>query len=310
MPPFGVFVGHCCLPEISSFSLFVLPILVTMRVPAVVLTAMLFLLISAEKPLFENLSVVKTVDISEAIVKVTIRYQVSPSQDDLVDYQVAIPNSDIEHMAYIEVSSLKKIQLSLKKDEQQPMCVFDERVTGSEGVTLYTIHSQEKVAEKSVFYVYYYLTHVFVPHPAAITQVVVVIPFHAARNPEILVHPRSLCAVSLSFPEAGNPLFPSRLHGLLLHGHLSQLQERERADLRSLLARFSVRFPGFGPHPLPQRGEVPHAGDRGARDRDLPLGQRGVRRGDSRAQQRQSADRRVLSTGLLQERSGLGAFVG
>ncbi|CBK20403.2 uncharacterized protein [Blastocystis hominis] len=131
-----------------------------MRVPAVVLTTMLFLLISAEKPLFENLSVIKTVDMTEAIVNVTIRYQVSPSQDDLVDYQVAIPNSDIEHMAYIETSALRKASLSLKKDELQPI----------EGVTLYTVHSSDKISNKFVFFVNYYLTHVFVPVPATITQ--------------------------------------------------------------------------------------------------------------------------------------------
>lgn len=281
-----------------------------MRVPAVVLTAMLFLLISAEKPLFENLSVIKTVDITEAIVNVTIRYQVSPSQDDLVDYQVAIPNSDIEHMAYIETSALRKATLSLKKDELQPMCVFVNPVTSSEGVTLYTVHSSDKISNKFVFFVNYYLTHVYVPLPATITQVAILTRFHAARDPQIRVRPRSLRSVSLSFPEAGNPLQSPRLHPVLLHRAHSQLQERRNAHLRSLHLRFSVCFPRFCAPSLPQRREVPHPGDGGARDRDLALGQRGDRGSDPRSEQRQPADGRVLAAGLLQERPGFRSVLG
>ena len=163
-----------------------------MRVPTFVLTAMLFLLISAENSLFENVSVIKTVDMTEAIVKVTMRYQISPLQDDLVDYQVAIPNSDIEHMAYIETSSLKKVSLSLTKDEQQPMCVFDIFIINSDGVTLYTVHSSEKFQDKTVLFVYYYLTHVFVPLPAAITQVVIFFSFSYRWKP------RSSCSTTIS----------------------------------------------------------------------------------------------------------------
>ena len=60
------------------------------------------------------MSVIKTVDLSEAIVKVTLRVQVRVLEGSSKEYMFAIPRSEFEHMAYIHPSS-NKLSIAVKK---------------------------------------------------------------------------------------------------------------------------------------------------------------------------------------------------
>ena len=154
-----------------------------MRNIGLIIFSLFALFVSAQEPLFENTSVIKTVDLTEAIVAVTLRFQVKPLGEDLVDYQVALLNSEIEHMAYIEASSVKKIPISIKKAKVQDQCVFHSELISSDGVTLFNVHFAEKIQEGTVLYVNYYLTHVLVPLPSMITQVGAVLLFNCRKQP-------------------------------------------------------------------------------------------------------------------------------
>ena len=144
--------------------------------------SLFILLVSAQEPLFENTSVIKTVDLTEAIVVVTLRFQIKPLGEDLVDYQVGLLNSEIEHMAYIEASSVKKVPISIKKAKVQDQCVFCSGLISSDGVTLFNVHFAEKIQEGTVLYVNYYLTHVLVPLPSMITQVGALLSFYCRKK--------------------------------------------------------------------------------------------------------------------------------
>ena len=84
-----------------------------------ILVLLLALCVIAEPGVFENTSVMKTVDLSEAIVKVTLRIQVHVLEGSPKEYSVAIPKSEVEHMAIILPSSNNKLTISVKKAEIQ-----------------------------------------------------------------------------------------------------------------------------------------------------------------------------------------------
>ena len=69
----------------------------------------------ADTAAFENTSVIKTVDLSEAIVKVTLRFQVRVLEGSSKEYMFAIPRSEFEHMACIYPSSSNKLSIAVKK---------------------------------------------------------------------------------------------------------------------------------------------------------------------------------------------------
>ena len=87
------------------------------------LKSILFLLLAlcafAEPGVFENTSVIKTADLSEAVIKVTLRIQVHVIEGSPKEYYVAIPKSEAEHMAVILPSSSNKLAISVKKAEIQ-----------------------------------------------------------------------------------------------------------------------------------------------------------------------------------------------
>ena len=84
-----------------------------------ILVLLLALCAFAESGVFENTSVIKTVDLSEAVVKVTLRIQVHVLEGSPKEYSVAIPKSEAEHMAVILPSSNNKLAISVKKAEIQ-----------------------------------------------------------------------------------------------------------------------------------------------------------------------------------------------
>lgn len=75
----------------------------------------------AESVVYENSNVIKTVDLTNPIVKVTLRIAVHTTGTENTAYVVAIPMHDFNNLAYIEASTSKKVPLSIKfvkKDEE------------------------------------------------------------------------------------------------------------------------------------------------------------------------------------------------
>ena len=70
----------------------------------------------ADLAVYENLSVIKTVDLANPIVKVTLRIAVRGSESINSKYEVAIPNSEFQHLSYIEASTSKKMGLPVKME--------------------------------------------------------------------------------------------------------------------------------------------------------------------------------------------------
>jgi hypothetical protein len=95
-----------------------------MRSIHLILFAVVLVCAAAEEPRFKNLNVIKTVDLMEAIVKVTLRFNVHPFENNLKEYRVAIPKEDIENMAYIAAYTSKQIPLTIRKIEKQDRYVF------------------------------------------------------------------------------------------------------------------------------------------------------------------------------------------
>ena len=83
------------------------------------LLSLCFVCLSTQTELFENTSVIKTVDLSKAIVRVTLRFSVHPLESSLKEYYVAIPKEDVEHLAYISSSGGKNVAVNIKKAENQ-----------------------------------------------------------------------------------------------------------------------------------------------------------------------------------------------
>lgn len=86
-----------------------------MRYFTILLLFVLAVCALADTAAFENMSVIKTVDLSEAIVKVTLRVQVRVLEGSSKEYMFAIPRSEFEHMAYIHPSSSNKLSITVKK---------------------------------------------------------------------------------------------------------------------------------------------------------------------------------------------------
>ena len=86
-----------------------------MRYFTILLLFVLAVCALADTAAFENTSVIKTVDLSEAIVKVTLRVQVRVLEGSSKEYMFAIPRSEFEHMAYIHPSSSNKLSIAVKK---------------------------------------------------------------------------------------------------------------------------------------------------------------------------------------------------
>ena len=90
-----------------------------MRSIHLLLISLCLFCLSEQTALFENKSVIKTVDLSGSIVKVTLSITVKPLQDSLTEYFIGIPKSEVEHMAYIQVMSKKNIVFNIVKAENQ-----------------------------------------------------------------------------------------------------------------------------------------------------------------------------------------------
>lgn len=86
-----------------------------MRYFTILLLFVLAVCALADTAAFENTSVIKTVDLSEAIVKVTLRVQVRVLEGSSKEYMFAIPRSEFEHMAYIHPSYSNKLSIAVKK---------------------------------------------------------------------------------------------------------------------------------------------------------------------------------------------------
>ena len=80
------------------------------------LFAFSFVLLAAltESTVFENSNVIKTVDLSSHIVKVTLRITVHFTENDLSDYLLAIPAEEYEHLAYIDATVAKKVDTRVR----------------------------------------------------------------------------------------------------------------------------------------------------------------------------------------------------
>lgn len=83
------------------------------------LLSLCFVCLSTQTQFFENTSVIKTVDLSNAIVKVTLRFSVHPLESSLKEYYVAIPKEEMEHLAYISSNGGKNVAVTIKKAENQ-----------------------------------------------------------------------------------------------------------------------------------------------------------------------------------------------
>ena len=83
------------------------------------LLSLCFVCLSTQTQLFENTSVIKTVDLSNAIVKVTLRFSVHPLESSLKEYYVAIPKEEMEHLAYISSNGGKNNAVTIQNAENQ-----------------------------------------------------------------------------------------------------------------------------------------------------------------------------------------------
>lgn len=90
-----------------------------MRSIHILLISLCLLCLSEQAAVFENASVIKTVDLSKAIPKVTLRFMVKPVENTGTEYIVSIPVDEAEHLAYITASNKKSTPLSIKKSEIQ-----------------------------------------------------------------------------------------------------------------------------------------------------------------------------------------------
>lgn len=128
-------------------------------------------LVSGETPLFENQSVIKTVDLSDAIVKVTLRFSIKPMEQALTEYYVGIPKNEMDHLAFISANNGKSMKMTIKKADVENKSLFCNFVMCSEDIQLFKVISKEPFEEKSVIYVEYYLTQVLESLPAFAAQV-------------------------------------------------------------------------------------------------------------------------------------------
>ena len=90
-----------------------------MRFWGILVLGLVVCCISAQTALFDNINVLKQVDLTNAIVKVSIRYTVKSASSEQNKYVVAIPKRDHEHMAYITAEDSRKTKLSIKKSDVQ-----------------------------------------------------------------------------------------------------------------------------------------------------------------------------------------------
>lgn len=128
-------------------------------------------MVSGEIALFENQSVIKTVDLSAAIVKVTLRLSIKPLQETLSEYLIGIPMNEVNHLAYITANNGKNVRMSIKKTEMQNEYRFQRTIMFSDSIQLFVITSKEPFDAKSVIFVEYHLTHVLESLPAFVAQV-------------------------------------------------------------------------------------------------------------------------------------------
>lgn len=91
------------------------------------LFAFSFVLLAAltESTVFENSNVIKTVDLSSYIVKVTLRITVHFTENDQSDYFLAIPAEEYEHLAYIDATVAKKVDTRVRFLKMDEECVFN-----------------------------------------------------------------------------------------------------------------------------------------------------------------------------------------
>ena len=91
------------------------------------LFAFSFVLLAAltESTVFENSNVIKTVDLSSHIVKVTLRITVHFTEKDQSDYLLAIPAEEYEHLAYIDATVAKKVDTRVRFLKMDEECVFN-----------------------------------------------------------------------------------------------------------------------------------------------------------------------------------------
>ena len=142
----------------------------------------------AQQPQFENTSVIKTVYLTGSIVQVTVRYSVNPLVNSASEYIVAIPKMEYERMAYITVSSVKGISMSIKKAANQDKYLFHEYhydIIVSESNILYTVTAKDGFDSSSVIIVNYYLTHAFESLPTVAKQVALF--YHSLNSRTILL---------------------------------------------------------------------------------------------------------------------------
>lgn len=142
-----------------------------MRSILLLLISLCLLCLSEQTAIFENASVIKTVDLSKAITKVTLRFMVKPLKNAETEYIVSIPAEEAEHLAYITASNKKNTPLSIKKSEIQDKSPFLSSFMLRENVVLYKVSSKEAITEGFVIFVDYYLTHMYESLPAFASQV-------------------------------------------------------------------------------------------------------------------------------------------
>ena len=96
----------------------------------------------ADLAVYENLSVIKTVELVNPIVKVTLRIAVRGSESIDSKYEVAIPNSEFEHLSYIEATTSKKVGLPVKMERIDEEYCFVCYLICRNGVAIYSIGSE------------------------------------------------------------------------------------------------------------------------------------------------------------------------
>lgn len=140
-----------------------------------ILFSLVLCAVLADFAAYENTSIVKTVNLSNSVTKVTLRIAIHASAEVNSKYEVAIPKSEFEHLSYIDAATSKKVSLTVKMERVDEEYAFSLAIISRNDVVVYSIGSDEGLADKTVILVHYYLTQVLTPLPAMVHQVCLVL---------------------------------------------------------------------------------------------------------------------------------------
>lgn len=139
-----------------------------------ILFSLVLCAVLADSAAYENTSIVKTVNLSNSVAKVTLRIAIHASAEVNSKYEVAIPKSEFDHLSYIDATTSKKVALPVKMERVDEEYDFSLAIISRNDVVVYSVGSEEGLADKTVILVHYYLTQVLTPLPAMVHQVCLV----------------------------------------------------------------------------------------------------------------------------------------